>query len=204
MRCHDAANALLDAHPPWPPALRTHLEGCEACRLLATLHASASALRPPEPPPVTPIAREDVLREVRRRGKRRRAAVGVAVCLFVGALVLASRPAAPPAAGSSFAEAEVAVPAPGPWTELGLSREGLSGGVDEDAIARAVRVERGSLAALVTEVRGYARREVVVHDDTYRPFGMLAAWLRPPDSRALETPPFRTAVIPISPQELMP
>ncbi|ADO68544.1 hypothetical protein [Stigmatella aurantiaca] len=180
MRCHDVATALLDAHPPWPLALRAHLEGCEDCRLLATLHASAASLRPPEPPPIPPVAREEVLREVRRRGRRRRAALGVAVCFFVGGLVLASRPSAPPAAHSWEAQ------------------------VDGEAIAQAVLAERGSLASLVTEVRGYTRREVVVHDETYRPFGMLAAWLRPPDSRALETPPFQTALIPIGSQELIP
>lgn len=204
MRCHDAAAALMDASQPRSPEVEAHLEGCEDCGMLAALHASASALRLPSPPAPPPISREAVLGEVRRRVLRRRVSAGAVASLAMAALVLWLRPAAPGRdAPVELAELE-GTPAPRP--ELGLSRE-PSRDVDalpvspEDDVALALHAGRSSLMNLMGEVRGLTRRDLVVHDETYRPFGTLAAWVRPPDSRALETPPFRTAVMTLYPQE---
>jgi hypothetical protein len=205
MRCHDAAAALVDASQPRSPEVEAHLAGCEDCRTLAALHASASALRLPSPPALPPVSREAVLGEVRRRVLRRRAAAGAVASLGVAALVLWLRPAAP-GRGEGPVEVAELEGAPAPRPELGLSRE-PSRDVDalavspEDAAALAPHAGWGSLMNLMGEVRGLTRRDLVVHDETYRPFGMLAAWVRPPDSRALETPPFRTAVMILYPQE---
>lgn len=203
MSCHDAAAALVDPRQPRSPELEAHLAGCEDCRALAALHASASALRLPSPPSLPPISRDAVLGEVRRRVLRRRASAGAVASLGVAALVLWLRPAAP--GPEAPVEHHYMEGAPMPRAELGLSR-----GEGEDAFfppsleadtAVAVRAGRGSLLNLMGEVRGFSRRDVVVHDETYRPFGTLASWVRPPDSRALETPPFRTVVMPLYPQE---
>jgi hypothetical protein len=189
MRCHDAAAALVDARQPRSPELEAHLAGCEDCRTLAALHASASALRLPSPPSLAPVSRDAVLGEVRRRAIRRRGSAGAVASLGLAALVLWLRPATPGAP----VERPFMEEASAPRAELGLSLE--------DDTARDVLAGRGSLMQLMGEVRGFTRRDLVVHDETYRPFGTLAAWLRPPDSRALETPPFRTAVMPLYPQE---
>ncbi|WP_342374317.1 hypothetical protein NVS55_23450 [Myxococcus stipitatus] len=201
MRCHEVAMALLDASPPWPAPVRAHLDGCEDCRSLASAHATAAALRPPLTPPLPRVSREAVLGEVRRRKVRRRIAVGAVASMCVGFLTWVARPGEPvpeaPASHESFAENLPEDTRPLSPHEQTLQGERPREFLDEDP--------RGSLAVLVAEVRGYSRREVVSGDDTYRPFGTLAAWLRPPDSRALETPPFRTAVMPlIHSQELMP
>ncbi|NTX07968.1 hypothetical protein [Myxococcus sp. CA040A] len=208
MRCHDVATALLESSPPWPPEARAHLEGCEDCRTLAAVHASASGLRLPQPPPLAPVPREAVLREVRRRKVRRRAVAGVVASFCVGLVTWLSGLEAPSSPGApALQEARVELPdesGTAPHPELGLRRAEGADDVDLDSVARAVRAERGSLSWLVTEVRGYSRRDVVFRDDTYKPFGTMAAWLRPPDSRALENPPFRTAVLPLNPQESLP
>ncbi|MBZ4416415.1 hypothetical protein [Myxococcus sp. RHSTA-1-4] len=200
MRCHDAAAALVDASQPRSPEVEAHLAGCEDCRTLATLHASASALRLPSPPALAPVSREAVLGEVRRRVVRRRASAGAVAALGLAALVLWLRPVAP----GRVAPVEDFETEGAPRPELGLSA-GPSGDAlpesPEDDTALAARAGRGSLLDLMGEVRGLTRRDLVVHDETYRPFGTLAVWVRPPDSRALETPPFRTAVMALYPQE---
>lgn len=206
MRCHDVATVLLESSPPWTPETRAHLEGCEDCRALAQGHASASGLRLPQPPPLAPVPREAVLREVRRRKVRRRVLAGAVASCGIGLLTWLSGPGAPSPAPHAFQaeHAEVFEPDTAPHPELGLRRADGVDDVDLDSLARAVRAERGSLSWLVTEVRGYSRRDVVARDDTYRPFGTMAAWLRPPDSRALENPPFRTAVLSFESQESLP
>ncbi|QSQ15093.1 hypothetical protein [Myxococcus landrumensis] len=200
MRCHEVATALLGDSPAWPRDVRAHLDGCEDCRALASAHAAAASLRAPQPPPLPRVSREAVLGEVRRRKVRRRVALGAVASLCVGFLTWMARPGEPspesPSPYEVLAELPEDTPPASPH-ELSLRGEPPQHRFDEDP--------RGSLAVLVAEVRGYSRREVVYGDDTYKPFGTLAAWLRPPDSRALETPPFRTAVIPlIHSQELMP
>ncbi|MFP2926598.1 hypothetical protein ACLESO_15610, partial [Pyxidicoccus sp. 3LG] len=121
--------------------------------------------------------------------------------LGLAALALWLRPAVPTPEDSHHYIGE----APVPRAELGLTREPREDAppeLFEEDTAVAVRAAgRGSLLQLMGEVRGYTRRDLVVHDETYRPFGTLASWLRPPDSRALETPPFRTAVNLLYPQE---
>ncbi|WP_338865813.1 hypothetical protein [Myxococcus stipitatus] len=200
MRCHEVADALLENSPPWPLAVRAHLDGCEDCRSLASAHTAAAALRPPLPPPCPRVSREAVLGEVRHRKVRRRVAAGVVASLCVCFLTWMTRPVEPVPESSPLLEARVDLPEevrPASPHELSLRGAPPHEGFDEDT--------RGSLLVLVAQVRGYSRRELVYGDDTYKPFGMLAAWLRPPDSRALETPPFRTAVIPlIHSEELMP
>lgn len=207
MSCHDAAAALMDAGAPRTPeqsrALSAHLEGCEACRALAALHASASALRLPTPPALAPISRDAVLGVVRRRAVRRRAAAGVVASLCLAALLLWPRPPAPVPGqegddGYHYIEGETAL-----RPELGMARAPREDVFSEEDAASAPLAGQGSLMQLMGEVRGFTGRDLVVHDETYRPYGTLAAWLRPPDSRALETPPFRTAVHPLYPQESM-
>ncbi|MFP2904406.1 hypothetical protein ACLESD_04990 [Pyxidicoccus sp. 3LFB2] len=208
MRCHDAAATLMDGPEARTPEqsreLKAHLEGCDECRALAALHASASALRLPLPPTLAPVSRDAVLGEVRRRVIRRRAGAVASLCL--AAVLLWPRPPEPvPGAGGpdghhSMEGASALRP------ELGLAREPREDAFSEEDVApepTLVATGRGSLLQLMGEVRGYTRRDLVVHDEAYRPYGTLAAWLRPPDSRALETPPFRTAVLPLYPQESM-
>jgi hypothetical protein len=194
MNCHEASTALLESRTSQPgPELARHLETCADCRALAALHASASALKLPSPPALAPVSREAVLGTVRRRRVRRRAAAGVGASLALGALVLGWPSGEPPAPLYNDTE-------PAPLAELGLRRA-------PDAFQEAVaepEAGQGSLFELMGEVRGYTRRDLVVHDETYRPFGLLAAWVRPPESRALESPPFRTAVLPLYFQESMP
>lgn len=208
MRCHDAAATLMEAHAPRAPEgsreLQAHLEGCEECRTLAALHSSATQLCLPTPPALAPISRDAVLGVVRRRVLRRRAAAGAVASLCLAALLLWPRPPAPvPGQGEDGAYHYIeGVPAP--WPELGMmARQPPREAFSEEDAASAPLVERGSLMQLMDEVRGFTRRDLVVHDETYQPYGTLAAWLRPPDSRALETPPFRTAVFFLSPQESM-
>jgi hypothetical protein len=197
MRCHDAASALMEEGRSHE--LRAHLETCDECRALAALHASASALRLPSPPALSPIPRDAVLGEVRRRVIRRRAAAGAVASMCLAGLVLWTRPPAPVLDEGTAPEYSDEVPAP--RAELGMTGQPREDAFPEEAPARTVLAERGSLMNLMGEVRGYTRRDLVVHDETYRPYGTLASWLRPPDSRALETPPFRTAVMTLYPQE---
>jgi hypothetical protein len=201
MRCHEAAAALMEGHAP-SGELRAHLDGCEDCRALAALHAAASALRPPSPPSLPPVSRDAVLREVRRRAIRRRAAAGAVASLCLGALLLWPRPPAPVPEGTAADPYHYIEGTPAPRPELGMARAPREDVFSEEDAERELPAERGSLLTLMGEVRGYTRRDLVVHDATYRPFGTLAAWLRPPDSRALETPPYGTAVLPVLyPQE---
>ncbi|QSQ27013.1 hypothetical protein JY651_19770 [Pyxidicoccus parkwayensis] len=198
MRCHDAAAALMEEQRT--PELQAHLETCEECRSLAALHGSASRLRLPSPPALAPISRDAVQSEVRRRVIRRRAAAGAVASLAIAGLVLWTRPPAPVLEQGTAPE--YAEELPTPRAELGLSGAPHEQTFPDEVPAHAVLVMgRGSLMNLMGEVRGYTRRDLVVQDETYRPFGTLAAWVRPPDSRALETPPFRTAVLPLYPQE---
>ncbi|AKF86356.1 hypothetical protein MFUL124B02_25580 [Myxococcus fulvus 124B02] len=199
MRCHDVAPILLESSPPWPPAVRAHLEGCEDCRTLAAVHASASRLHLPVTPPLTPVTREAVLGEVRRRKVRRRVAAGVVASFCLLGLTWLTRSESPVPRVSE--DAYVQVDAAAPRSELELRRADTEAEVEPEALAQ---WGRASLSDLFTEVRGYTRRDAVYRDDLYRPFGAMAAWLRPPDSRALEAPPFRTAIQPISYQESMP
>jgi hypothetical protein len=187
MNCHEVATTLLEARSPGPE-LRRHLDTCADCRALAALHASASALKLPAPPELAPVSREAVLGTVRRRRVRRQAAAGVGVSLALGALLLGWPSGSGEAPAPLYNDTE-----PAPLAELGLTRE-----------PPAQEAGQGSLFELMGEVRGYTRRDLVVHDETYRPFGLLAAWVRPPESRALESPPFRTAVLPLYPQESLP
>jgi len=200
MKCQDAVHALLEASPPWPPALGHHLEGCEACRSLAALHVSATGLKGPPVGALPAIAREGVLGEVRRRGGRRRAAWVTAASLAVAALAWGSLSSAPPAE-RAVARVEGVDTGQAPRPELSLAHAGTA---EAAAVEAGARAERDALAALVVEVRGYSRRDVVKQDDLYRPFGALVGWVRPPDSRALEAPPFRTALMPITYQESKP
>ncbi len=208
MRCHDAAATLMDVHAPRAPErsreLQAHLEGCEECRALAALHSSATQLRLPTPPALAPISRDAVLGVVRRRVLRRRAAAGAVASLCLAALLLWPRPP-PLVLGQGGDDAYHYIQgAPVPWPELGMmARQPPGEAFSEEDAASAPLVERGSLMQLMDEVRGFTRRDLVVRDETYQPYGTLAAWLRPPDSRALETPPFRTAVFFLSPQESM-
>jgi hypothetical protein len=204
MSCHNAAAALMDGQAPWTLELRAHLEGCEECRALAALHASASALRLPSPPALAPISRDAVLGEVRRRVFRRRVAAGAVASLCLAALLLWPRPPEPVPEGEAPSPYHYIEGAPALRAELGLAREPREDAFSEseEDSAPTLVAARGSLMNLMGEVRGYTRRDLVVLDETYRPYGTLAAWLRPPDSRALETPPFRTAVLPVLyPQE---
>ncbi|MFY1829789.1 hypothetical protein ACN47A_27985 [Myxococcus fulvus] len=199
MRCHDVAPILLESSPPGTPEVRAHLEGCEECRTLAAVHASASRLRLPVTPPLPPVTREAVLGEVRRREVRRRVVAGVVASCCVLALTWLTRPEPPVPHVSE--DAYVQVHDTAPRSELELRRADTEAEVEPEALAQ---WGRASLSDLFTEVRGYTRRDAVYRDDLYRPFGAMAAWLRPPDSRALEAPPFRTAIHPISYQESMP
>ncbi|NMO17766.1 hypothetical protein HPC49_08080 [Pyxidicoccus fallax] len=194
MRCHDVAAALVDASQLRSPEVESHLSGCEDCRALAALHASASSLRLPSPPALAPVPREAVLHEVRRRAFRRRASAGAVASLGLAALVLWLQPATQ-GRPVDLSYEEGSAPRP----ELGLSRAAPAA-LDDDT-ARVVLAGRGNLLNLMGEVRGFTRRDLVVEDESYRPFGTLPAWVRPPDSRALEAPPFRTVVMTLYPQE---
>jgi hypothetical protein len=88
MSCHDVAAAIVDEGLPRPPDFQSHLDRCSRCRELARLHASASRLRLPSPPPLAPLPRQSVLGEVRRRHHRRRAAAGTFVVGAVAAVAL--------------------------------------------------------------------------------------------------------------------
>jgi hypothetical protein len=171
MRCHEAAEALVDESLPRPAGLQAHLERCLECRALAGLHASASRLRLPGPPPSAPIPREAILGEVRRRQRRRRVVASTAATAALAALVLLVLPRFEP-------PAPVAPGAPA-----------------------AVAEEPASLGLLMGEVYGYTRSNPAVEDAAYRSFGTLAAWVRPPESTALEAPPFRTVLLPLHPPE---
>jgi len=185
-RCQDFAAALVDERLPRPPGLEEHLRRCDGCRALAGLHASATSLRLPDPPAPAPLAREAILGEVRRRQHRRRVVGSVTATAAVVALVLLVSP-------------RVRTPVP-------LETEPVVGGPSElslqvgqpgasEPTAEPGQEETGSLAELFGEVHGYTRTHPSVADEMYAPFGALTAWVRPPDSTALESEPFRTALV---------
>ncbi|MCP3103363.1 hypothetical protein LZ198_31220 [Myxococcus sp. K15C18031901] len=194
MKCRDAVHALLEASPPWSPELRLHLEGCARCRSLAALHVSASGLGAPALPALPAIAREGVLGEVRRRRVRRRTFAVAAASLGVAGLAWMILSSSSPPPELSEDRVEVVDTGQPPRPEGSLTREAA---VEDAAQGEEGPAERDALAALVVEVRGYSRRDVVGQDDVYRRFGALASWVRPPDSRALEATPFRTALMPL-------
>lgn len=183
MSCQDIAAALVDERLPRPPGLQAHLERCAACRALAGLHASASSLRLPDPPAPAPLPREAILGEVRRRQSRRRRVASASAIAAVAALVLLVSP-------------RVRTPVPletGPVVGGPIEGSPRAGRPVEEA-----RVGQGrevvSLGVLFDEVHGYTRANPSVEDETYQPFGALAAWVRPPDVTALDSEPFQTAL----------
>lgn len=189
MSCQDVAAALVDETLPRPPGFQSHLDSCPECRALARLHASATSLRLPGPPAPAAIPREAILGEVRRRQHRRRLAASATATAAVAALVLLVSPRvrAPvpidvePVGGSS-PELSLSVESPGQ-----LEHSGQPVPFQEAEVA--------SLGELFDEVYGYTRTAPSVEDETYRPFGALAAWVRPPDSTALDAEPFQTALV---------
>jgi hypothetical protein len=88
MSCDDVATAILEEVQPLSADLQAHLAQCPQCSELARLHASASQLRLPAPPPLAPIARQSITREVVRRHTRRQVLVGAAVASAVAAVAL--------------------------------------------------------------------------------------------------------------------
>lgn len=183
MSCQDFAAALVDERLPRPAGLQAHLAQCAACRALAGLHASASSLRLPDPPVPAPIPREAILGEVRRRQHRRRTVAGAGAIAAVVALVL--------------------LVAPGVRTPVPIETEPVVGGPIEGSLRAGEPVaeapvgegsEAVPLEVLFDEVHGYTRTNPSVEDETYAPFGALAAWVRPPDVTALDSEPFQTAL----------
>lgn len=183
MSCQDFAAALVDERLPRPPGFQAHLAQCAACRALAGLHASASSLRLPDPPVPASIPREAILGEVRRRQHRRRRVASVSATAAVVALVLLVSPRM-----RTPVSVDTGPVAAGPLE--GSLRAGEPMG--EAPVGQGS--EAPSLAALFDEVHGYTRTNPSIEDETYAPFGALAAWVRPPDVTALDSEPFRTAL----------
>jgi hypothetical protein len=185
MSCQDIAAALVDESLPRPPGFQAHLEQCAECRALARLHTSAHALRLPDPPAPAAIPREAILGEVRRRQHRRRMVASTTATAAVLGLVLLVSPRVrtpePVETGSAGG---------GPG-ELSLQAEQPAWPVQSAWTARG---ETGSIGELFDEVHGYTRTNPSVEDEAYQPFGQLAVWVRPPDSTALDSEPFRTAL----------
>ncbi|ATB38212.1 hypothetical protein CYFUS_003645 [Cystobacter fuscus] len=188
MSCQDFAAALVDEQLPRPPGLQAHLEHCEDCRALARFHSSAGRLRLPEPPLPPAFTPEAIRGEVRRRQYRRRwvAGAGASCAAALLAFVLSARDEAPEY-----------VPQPGVPLEGVLSVEPLASTGERPPDTRV----QGDfeLEALVREVDGYTRTRPAVEDRAYATFGLLATWVRPPDSTALDAEPFRTALRVIHP-----
>lgn len=93
---------------------------------------------------------------------------------------------------------------PAAVARIGRRRAAIRGAIASAAAAGAVALtigvrgpapaERGpTLVDLSAEVRAITRRAVSEDDATYRPFGPLAVWMRPPRSRALDVRPFDEA-----------
>ncbi|HEX8819677.1 MAG TPA: hypothetical protein VF794_07145 [Archangium sp.] len=169
MSCQDIAAALVDERLPRPPGFEAHLRQCAECRALAGLHASATSLRLPDPPEPAAIPREAILGEVRRRQHRRRMVGSVTATAAVVALVLLVSP-------------RVRTPVPLDSGVGGPSELSLRAGRPVPSGELTARSETVSLAVLFDEVHGYTRTNPSVQDETYAPFGALAAWVRPPDS----------------------
>ena len=180
MSCHDVAAALVDEHLPPPPGMRAHLEHCSECQGLARLHASARALQLPEPPSPAAFPPEAIRGVVRRRQRRRQWAAS---------------------AGATAAVALLAVlvsTGPEPRATLEDEDTPVMGGPLEGSLQRPperTRTQLLSLDALLDEVDGYTRTRPSVEDSTYRAFGSLATWVRPPESTALEAEPFQTVLV---------
>jgi len=185
-RCQDIAAALVDERLPRPPGLEEHLRRCVECRALAGLHASAASLRLPDAPAPAPLPREAILGEVRRRQHRRRVVGSVTATAAVVALVLL---ASPRVRTPVPVDTEPVVGGPSEFS-LQVGQPGSS-----EPTAEPDRVETSALAELFGEVHGYTRTHPSVADEMYAPFGALTAWVRPPDSMALESEPFRTALV---------
>jgi hypothetical protein len=186
MSCDDVAAAILDEGLPRPPEFQAHLEQCPRCRELAGLQASASMLRLPVPPPLTPVPRQSILGEVRRRQHRRRAVAGVAVLGAVATLVLFVVPRQAPTV---------------PVAEVPLESVVSEAVKPEPATSEPVDIWP-SLALLIDEVESYSERDLAFNDETYAPFGALALWVRPPEPIALNDRPFRTALAPLHPSPI--
>ncbi|MFY0575402.1 hypothetical protein ACN28S_14465 [Cystobacter fuscus] len=188
MSCQDFAAALVDEQLPRPPGLQAHLEHCADCRALARFHSSAGRLRlaePPLPPAFTPEAIRGV---VRRRQSRRRWVAGAGATCAAALLVFA---------------VSVRDEAPERALEPGVPLEGVlsvepSAGTGESPPDTWARGD-SELEALVREVDGYTRTRPAVEDRTYAAFGLLATWVRPPESTALDAEPFRSALRVIHP-----
>ncbi|MCY1077457.1 hypothetical protein [Archangium lansingense] len=183
MSCQDFAAALVDERLPRPPGFQAHLETCASCRALAGLHASATSLRLPDPPAPAHVSREAILGEVRRRQHRRRMMASATATAAVVALVLLVAP-------------RVRTPVPFE-TEQGVGGP-IEGSLRAGEPVGEERVGQGSevvsVEVLFDEVYGYTRTNPSVEDETYQPFGVLAAWVRPPDVTALDSEPFQTAL----------
>jgi hypothetical protein len=185
-RCQDIAAALVDERLPRPSGLEEHLRRCDECRALAGLHASATSLRLPDPPVPARLPREAILGEVRRRQHRRRVVGGVTATAAVVALVLLVSP-----------RVRTPVPLDTDPGVGGPSEFSLQAGQPDasEPTTEPAQAETSSLAALFGEVHGYTRTDPSVADEMYAPFGALTAWVRPPDSTALDSEPFRTALV---------
>jgi hypothetical protein len=186
MSCQDFAAALVDEQLPQPPGLQAHLEQCEDCRALARLQSSARTLRLSEPPLPPAFTSEDIAGVVRRRRHRRQWVAGAGATCAAALLALAV----------SVREAPGDFPAPG--QELGGPIEGVlrvdpSVSTAGSALERQVRRD-SVLETLSSEVAGYTRTRPGVEDRAYDAFGLLATWVRPPESTALDAEPFRTAL----------
>jgi hypothetical protein len=186
MSCDDVAAVIVDEGLPRPAEFQAHLEQCPRCRELARLHASASMLRLPGPPPLAPVPRQSILGEVRRRQQRRRAVAGATVVGAVATLVFFVIPRQAPT-----------VPV------MDTSPESVaSGTVEPEMVAPETMAMLSSLALLLEEVEGYTQRDLTFDDETYAPFGALPLWVRPPEPIALNDRPFRTALAPLHPSPI--
>jgi hypothetical protein len=139
-------------------------------------------LRLPDPPEPAAIPREAILGEVRRRQHRRRVAASITASAAAVALVLLVSPS-------------VRMPVSVESTPvMGGPLEGSLRIEQPTPAAPAGQGEVASIGLLFDEVYGYTRTNPSVEDAMYEPFGALAAWVRPPDSTALDAEPFQTAL----------
>ncbi|KFE66696.1 hypothetical protein [Hyalangium minutum] len=56
-----------------------------------------------------------------------------------------------------------------------------------------------ALDLLAEEIASYTQRDPTFDDEIYKPFGMLALWVRPPASTALSDRSFQRAIAPLHP-----
>ena len=152
----------------------------------------AAARRPPHVRRVAPsarspgpgrIAREAILGEVRRRQHRRRMVASAGATAAVVALVLLVSPQLGDAGAVETSR----------W--WGVPPRATCPGSRPRGRGREGRGVRSSPSGrCFDEVHGYTRTNPSVADETYRPFGALAAWVRPPDVTALDSEPFQSAL----------